>query len=190
MAITNHKKRARSSETPAQRQLRLHTLEQVEPYVWLSNFSRAEALAQDPTVVDPATGQAERIECVINVASRDEAHRASTVREFKRRRIEHHHLPILDHPSEDIVTHAETAVLPVLRRQVALRRHTVVHCWEGRSRSVACVLAHLIADGGMRFDAALAQAKQARKVCEPNRGFVRQLRRMEQQQLGRARVDC
>ena len=54
----------------------------------------------------------------------------------------------------------------------------LVHCMQGRSRSVALVAAHLVAEGST-LDAAAARVVAARAVASPNAGFVRRLRAFE-----------
>ena len=51
----------------------------------------------------------------------------------------------------------------------------LVHCYAGQSRSVAFVLAYLLAAQGMSFARAWDAVKLARPCARPNAGFMRQL---------------
>lgn len=46
----------------------------------------------------------------------------------------------------------------------------------GKSRSATIVIAYMMFKHGMDPDAALAQLRESRGVCEPNDGFMKQLR--------------
>ena len=51
----------------------------------------------------------------------------------------------------------------------------MVHCEAGVSRSAAVVVAFLMRDEGLPFDAAYARVRAARPCISPNLGFVAQL---------------
>lgn len=54
---------------------------------------------------------------------------------------------------------------------------------QGISRSPAVVIAYLIRNLGMSFDAALAKCKQTRACVKPNSGFVKCLQEWERVQV-------
>ncbi|CAJ1356470.1 unnamed protein product [Effrenium voratum] len=62
----------------------------------------------------------------------------------------------------------------------------LVHCHEGKSRSVSVCLAYLISQQRLPLSEALAYVKSKRPQARPNAGFLRQLLGLELQLLGRA----
>lgn len=56
----------------------------------------------------------------------------------------------------------------------------LVHCAQGKSRSVTALTALLMIRHGKTVDEALAEIKAVRPIAEPNAGFLRQLRDFEQ----------
>ena len=91
-------------------------------------------------------------------------------------------LPVEDEPDADIGAHfaaAHAAIRSALAARAAgAGGGVLVHCMQGRSRSVALVAAHLVAEGST-LDAAAARVVAARAVASPNAGFVRRLRAFE-----------
>ena len=55
----------------------------------------------------------------------------------------------------------------------------MVHCASGISRSVAVCCAYLMLRGKIPYDKALAQIRQTRTLANPNFGFQRQLKSLE-----------
>ncbi|KAF2199685.1 dual specificity protein phosphatase 12 [Delitschia confertaspora ATCC 74209] len=51
----------------------------------------------------------------------------------------------------------------------------LVHCAMGKSRSATCVIAYLMQKHHISASEALSYIRQARKICEPNDGFMQQL---------------
>lgn len=51
----------------------------------------------------------------------------------------------------------------------------LVHCAMGKSRSATCVIAYLMQKHGISPSEALSHIRQARSICEPNEGFMKQL---------------
>ncbi|KAF2117722.1 protein-tyrosine phosphatase-like protein [Lophiotrema nucula] len=51
----------------------------------------------------------------------------------------------------------------------------LVHCAMGKSRSATCVIAYLMQKHSISASAALSYIRQARSICEPNEGFMKQL---------------
>jgi len=113
--------------------------------------------------------------------------------------IEHHAIDVADEPDADLLAHLPRA-LELLRGARRAGRRVLVHCFAGVSRSVAVVLAFLMADPGFQLRAALAarrpsseatdtegsaalpllaaafkQVALARPRIAPNPGFMRQL---------------
>ena len=56
----------------------------------------------------------------------------------------------------------------------------LVHCYQGRSRSVSVVIAYLIKAQGYQYESALALVRSVRAAAQPNHGFEQQLRALEQ----------
>jgi len=51
----------------------------------------------------------------------------------------------------------------------------LIHCYAGRSRSVAIVIAYIIDTFGMDYENALKSVKKSRSIAEPNEKFKEQL---------------
>ncbi|KAJ7474978.1 protein-tyrosine phosphatase-like protein [Mycena latifolia] len=83
-------------------------------------------------------------------------------------------IDIRDKESVDLRPHLEAACVYIER---ALRRGegVLVHCQQGVSRSPSIVIAYLIRNHAMSYDAALAFVKRKRACAKPNPGFARAL---------------
>uniref|UniRef100_A0A7S2WMZ6 Protein-serine/threonine phosphatase n=1 Tax=Rhizochromulina marina TaxID=1034831 RepID=A0A7S2WMZ6_9STRA len=88
-----------------------------------------------------------------------------------------HHLllSIDDKPGTDLVALLPEALDFVLRGQAV--GGVLVHCFQGKSRSVAVVMAYLMITEGIDHLEALEQIRLVRPVAAPNLGFILQLRR-------------
>lgn len=89
------------------------------------------------------------------------------------------HLPLRDHPGEELAAHFPEA-FKFLREAKACGGRCLVHCRVGASRSVAMVLAYLITNEGMRLSDAWALVLACRPQARPNSGFARQLLDLDQ----------
>ncbi|KAJ7087945.1 protein-tyrosine phosphatase-like protein [Mycena belliarum] len=87
-------------------------------------------------------------------------------------------IDIRDKESVDLRPHLEAACVYIER---ALRRGegVLVHCQQGISRSPSIVIAYLIRNHAMSYDAALAFVKRKRACVKPNPGFARALMEWE-----------
>jgi protein-tyrosine phosphatase len=89
-------------------------------------------------------------------------------------------LTVLDSQMESLVDHFADAICWIER---ALREYpnnkVLVHCFAGRSRSVAVVLAYLIYKLRIPLSVALIHVRQFRANANPNSGFLNQLRAFE-----------
>ncbi|KAF8187711.1 protein-tyrosine phosphatase-like protein [Pholiota molesta] len=87
-------------------------------------------------------------------------------------------IEIMDERSVDIRPYLENACTYI---DMALRAgwNVLVHCQQGVSRSPAIVIAYLIRQHGMTFDAAYALVRRKRACVKPNSGFVRALQEYE-----------
>ncbi|KAJ6608519.1 protein-tyrosine phosphatase-like protein [Mycena sp. CBHHK59/15] len=83
-------------------------------------------------------------------------------------------IDIHDKESVDLRPYLEAACVYIER---ALRRgeSVLVHCQQGVSRSPSIVIAYLIRNHAMSYDAALAYVRRKRACVKPNPGFARAL---------------
>lgn len=88
--------------------------------------------------------------------------------------IAHKSIVIQDSTSANIAQHIPAAIAFVKANQPCL-----VHCTMGISRSSSVVIAYIMNTKHMGYDDALAYARQARPIINPNRSFESQLRAME-----------
>jgi len=89
-------------------------------------------------------------------------------------------IDILDTSSADLKPHLE-GVCNHIDRALRSGANVLVHCQQGISRSPAIVIAFLIRNRGMSFDAAYALVRRQRACVKPNSGFVRALQEWDSQ---------
>ena len=87
-------------------------------------------------------------------------------------------LPLRDDEAEDVSVHFERAAAWV-DAALAGGGAVLVHCHEGRSRSVALVAAWLMASRGLALREALAAMRAARPEAQPNPGFLAALAELD-----------
>jgi len=92
-------------------------------------------------------------------------------------------LQLVDSETQDIIPSSRLGVVFI---DDTLRRggRVVVHCARGISRSAAIVVAYLILRRAMSFDDALLFVQSRRPIAQPNRGFVSQLKLLQDHQSG------
>jgi len=89
-------------------------------------------------------------------------------------------IDIRDSTSADLRPHLES-VCNYIDRALRSGQNVLVHCQQGISRSAAVVMAYLIRNHSMSFDAAYALVKRKRACTKPNSGFVQCLQEWESQ---------
>lgn len=94
-----------------------------------------------------------------------------------------HRLALADVESQDLKPTFEKG-LEILRRVKSEGGKTLVHCHEGKSRSVSLCVAYLMCENQMTLAKSLAFVKSKRPVSKPNAGFLRQLLELEVATLG------
>ncbi|KAF8961550.1 protein-tyrosine phosphatase-like protein [Flammula alnicola] len=87
-------------------------------------------------------------------------------------------IEIMDERTVDIRPYLE-GVCAHIDRALRAGRSVLVHCQQGVSRSPAIVIAYLIRNHGMSYDAAHALVRRKRACIRPNSGFVRALQEWE-----------
>lgn len=60
----------------------------------------------------------------------------------------------------------------------------LVHCWQGQSRSVSIIVAHLIKADRLRYQEAIQLVRKTRKQADPIHHFVQELKQYEKVLLG------
>jgi protein-tyrosine phosphatase len=90
--------------------------------------------------------------------------------------------PTKDQPNYDIRKDMLNAML-FIRMAVSDGGVVLVHCHAGISRSVTVMLAYLMFFEGMILEDALKHLRQRRPQANPNRGFMRCLKKFENQLL-------
>eukprot|EP00741_Cyanophora_paradoxa_P002827 tig00000632_g2744.t1 len=101
--------------------------------------------------------------------------------------IQHKVVDILDMESEDILKHIPECVEFIEKGREA--GGVLVHCQAGVSRSVSAVIAYLVRHHKHDVDTALDLIQSVRSFAGPNSGFMRQLRRYEQELKSTGVVD-
>lgn len=88
--------------------------------------------------------------------------------------IDYYHIPIEDARTENLVKHLPS-VIRYIHRNLVQGKKILVHCWAGKSRSPAIVIAYLMSRYNISYEDAFMLVKQKRKVVKLNSGFVKQL---------------
>ena len=84
-----------------------------------------------------------------------------------------------DIEDEDILVEIER-LLPIIHKNLTEDKGVLVHCMEGRSRSVSICAAYLIQYLDYTVDEALDYIREKRSCIKPNSGYIEQLREFEQ----------
>ena len=87
--------------------------------------------------------------------------------------LEYQRLPLRDANTEDILAHLPAATEFLERARVRADGAVLVHCNEGKSRSVAIVCAYLITTHGLTLADAMALVRSARPGAMPKEAFMR-----------------
>ena len=91
-------------------------------------------------------------------------------------------LTVLDSHSESLIDHFADSIywIECVLRENASHK-VLVHCFAGRSRSVAIILAYLMYKLRIPLSVALVHVRQLRSNANPNMGFINQLKAFEQE---------
>ncbi|KAJ7853338.1 protein-tyrosine phosphatase-like protein [Mycena olivaceomarginata] len=89
-----------------------------------------------------------------------------------------HRIDIEDAASATLQPHLASAC-DYIRGALRSGENVLVHCQQGVSRSASIVIAYLIREHSMTYDAAFTLVKQRRRCIKPNAGFVKTLREWE-----------
>jgi len=100
----------------------------------------------------------------------------------KHPKITYYAFPIGDLPCEDIFSLFNMSS-DIIDSHLQAGQNVLVNCNMGVSRSTTIVLAYIIKKTEMELDAALALCRRFRACCNPNPGFIKQLKRYQHQQL-------
>lgn len=143
------------------------------------------ALPHSPLLVGGATAASAfslmrklGVTCILNVTSDlTEPHQSDLGSD-----IQWHRIPLHDLEDEDI-SEAIGDALSIIDRIAAAGGKVLVHCHEGRSRSVTMCLAYFITRERMPLADALSFIQVHRPEAQPNAGFLRQLMALERATL-------
>jgi len=118
------------------------------------------------------------VTCILNVTSDlTEPHEADLGSD-----IQWHRIPLHDLEDEDI-SEAVADALSIIDGIAAAGGKVLVHCHEGRSRSVSVCLAYFITRERMPLAEALSFIQVHRPEAQPNAGFLKQLMALERSTL-------
>jgi len=125
-----------------------------------------------------------KISCVLNCASNDVPNTFSGILlhsmepgESNKTKISYHDIPIEDDPSQDLTPFIEKAT-NFIEKAKKEKQNILVHCKAGKSRSVAFVVAYLMAYQNMPFKQAHGYVKLCRPNISINSGFLEQLQQL------------
>ena len=83
----------------------------------------------------------------------------------------HLHIPIVDHPSVNILKHIHF-VNEFIQRAVDENKNVYIHCAAGISRSASFVIAYLMQRDKKKFDQVFSRISKQRSVVDPNWRFI------------------
>jgi dual specificity phosphatase 12 len=95
-------------------------------------------------------------------------------------------VPVMDEPSVRIDRYF-TETLKIINHAVHNNKRVLIHCAQGRSRSVTMYAAWLMKYCDMTTADALSKIKHHHKIAEPNQGFIEQLILFEKKEPADAR---
>ena len=102
---------------------------------------------------------------------------------FEADHIKYHRIAIDDFEIEDITEHLK-GCYKLLHEYVDSKGLSVlVHCQQGKSRSVSMIIYYLMQRNGLTVDEALQYIKRYRFTASPNQGFMKQLKQMESSEM-------
>lgn len=104
--------------------------------------------------------------------------------EVKALKIKWLHIPIDDDPGQALFDFFAKSC-KFIEKRLSKGDSVLVHCWAGASRSVTLVCAYLVLVHKYDVDSALKFVKEKRSKALPNIGFLRQLRKFEENCKGR-----
>ena len=90
----------------------------------------------------------------------------------------YHRIDLEDDPSENIDRHFQEC-FDFINTARDIGGKVLVHCYQGKSRSVALICAYLMREYRLRFQEALSLVRQVRPIAQPNIGFMAALQRCE-----------
>jgi len=107
---------------------------------------------------------------------------ATGVRSMHPDRFAYKTLTVLDSQSESLIDHFADSIhwIECMLRENP-KHKILVHCFAGRSRSVAIILAYLVYKMRIPLSVALLHVRQFRASANPNIGFINQLKAFEQE---------
>lgn len=79
-----------------------------------------------------------------------------------------------DVENEDLISEIES-ILPIIHQNLEEGKGVLVHCMEGRSRSVSICIAYMVRYLGYTVDSSLRFIKEKRSCINPNQGYLDQL---------------
>lgn len=88
--------------------------------------------------------------------------------------IDYYHIPIEDNKSENILKHLPH-IIRYIDQKLNQGKKILVHCWAGKSRSPAIVIAYLMYRFNLSYEDAFMMVKKKRRIVKPNSGFIEQL---------------
>jgi len=89
-------------------------------------------------------------------------------------------LDLMDREKQNISSTFETAFEFIDQALQYKKGKCFVHCQEGKSRSVTIVAAYLMSRHKFSLDNALATITSKRRLAQPNKGFLKELRNFEE----------
>ena len=93
--------------------------------------------------------------------------------------IKYINIPIMDHP-KTIISHRLREICLLLDRYLTAGQPVLLHCYIGMSRSASFAIAYIMWKYHLSYKHAYRFVKR-RSVVDPNRGFIRELKKFERE---------
>ena len=111
------------------------------------------------------------INCILNVTKEVDNF-------FPDENFQYQRIAVEDDPNEDLASHFSTA-FEFIESARSETKNILVHCVEGKSRSVSIVISYLMKTKQWNLTRCLDYVKDKRPIANPNPGFIKQLERLQ-----------
>lgn len=89
------------------------------------------------------------------------------------------HRFVIDDDKNQNISQYFSPVHAIISKAISENKNVIVHCAAGMSRSTSLVIAYLMIQNKWAYEEAYNFVKKRRPITEPNTGFVKQLKQLE-----------
>lgn len=148
-----------------------NTLDKITPHLWIGGHE---------SITQKASPHVKVVVTAITKAELEQYGIAKTMQEREAQGCEWHWIEVDDDEKEPLEKYFQEVHL-ILEAAEKADNVVLVHCAAGISRSASLVLAHLMLKHKWTYEDAYAYVQECRPIIQPNDGFVRALKALDQQ---------